>query len=58
MALGEGCPQAYAPFEELMRRRLGGERLYVPSRRLGLCVALRHWCRPRDRVLMSPVKTT
>ncbi|MFE9595427.1 DegT/DnrJ/EryC1/StrS family aminotransferase [Streptomyces sp. NPDC006294] len=55
MALGEGCPQAYAPLEELMRRRLGRECLYVPSCRLGLYLALRHWCRPGDRVLMSPV---
>ncbi|MGW7285071.1 DegT/DnrJ/EryC1/StrS family aminotransferase [Streptomyces sp. NPDC054847] len=55
MALGEGCPQAYAPLEELMRRRLGRECLYVPSCRLGLYVALRHWCRPGGRILMSPV---
>lgn len=55
MALGEGCPAAYAPLEELMRRRLGRECLYVPSCRLGLYVALRHWCRPGGRVLMSPV---
>ncbi|MEV8395109.1 MULTISPECIES: DegT/DnrJ/EryC1/StrS family aminotransferase [unclassified Streptomyces] len=38
-----------------MRRRLGRECLYVPSCRLGLYVALRHWCRPGGRVLMSPV---
>ncbi|WP_405570216.1 MULTISPECIES: DegT/DnrJ/EryC1/StrS family aminotransferase [Streptomyces] len=55
MALGEGCPAAYAPLEELMRRRLGRECLYVPSCRLGLYLALRHWCRPGGRVLMSPV---
>lgn len=55
MALGEGCPTAYAPLEELMQRRLGRESLYVPSCRLGLYVALRHWCPPGGRVLMSPV---
>ena len=55
MALGEGCPAAYAPLEALMRNRLGRECLYVPSCRLGLYVALRHWCPPGARVLMSPV---
>ncbi|MFF5568518.1 DegT/DnrJ/EryC1/StrS family aminotransferase [Streptomyces sp. NPDC012623] len=38
-----------------MRRRLGRECLYVPSCRFGLYVALRHWCPPGGRVLMSPV---
>ncbi|MGI5398502.1 DegT/DnrJ/EryC1/StrS family aminotransferase [Streptomyces sp. CA-135486] len=38
-----------------MRNRLGRECLYVPSCRLGLYVALRHWCPPGGRVLMSPV---
>ncbi|WP_405802032.1 DegT/DnrJ/EryC1/StrS family aminotransferase [Streptomyces sp. NBC_01506] len=38
-----------------MRRRLGRECLYMPSCRLGLYVALRHWCPPGGRVLMSPV---
>ncbi|MCM2390110.1 DegT/DnrJ/EryC1/StrS family aminotransferase [Streptomyces albipurpureus] len=38
-----------------MRQRLGRECLYVPSCRLGLYVALRHWCPPGGRVLMSPV---
>ncbi|WP_309050192.1 DegT/DnrJ/EryC1/StrS family aminotransferase [Streptomyces sp.] len=47
---------AYAELEEDMRRRLGGrECLYVPSCRLGLYLALRHFCRPGGRVLMSPV---
>lgn len=55
MALGEGCPTAYAPLEALMGRRLGRECLYVPSCRTGLYVALRHWCPPGGRVLMSPV---
>ncbi|MEW5633098.1 DegT/DnrJ/EryC1/StrS aminotransferase family protein, partial [Streptomyces hydrogenans] len=39
-----------------MRARLGGrECLYVPSCRLGLYLALRRWCPPGGRVLMSPV---
>ncbi|MFG3508219.1 DegT/DnrJ/EryC1/StrS family aminotransferase [Streptomyces sp. NPDC047821] len=38
-----------------MRARLGRECLYVPSCRLGLYVALRHFCPPGGRVLMSPV---
>ncbi|MGW0121156.1 DegT/DnrJ/EryC1/StrS family aminotransferase [Streptomyces sp. NPDC003327] len=47
---------AYAELEERMRVRLGGrECLYVPSCRFGLYLALRHWCRPGGRVLMSPV---
>ncbi|MEU9061959.1 DegT/DnrJ/EryC1/StrS family aminotransferase [Streptomyces sp. NPDC048430] len=35
--------------------RLGRECLYVPSCRLGLYLALRHWCEPGGRILMSPV---
>ncbi|MBD0708633.1 MULTISPECIES: DegT/DnrJ/EryC1/StrS family aminotransferase [unclassified Streptomyces] len=47
---------AYAELEERMRARLDGrECLYVPSCRLGLYLALRHWCPPGGRVLMSPV---
>ncbi|RDG38677.1 DegT/DnrJ/EryC1/StrS aminotransferase family protein, partial [Streptomyces corynorhini] len=38
-----------------MRERLGRDVLYMPSCRLGLYVALRHWCPPGGRVLMSPV---
>ncbi len=38
-----------------MRGRLGRECVYVPSCRFGLYAALRHWCRPGGRVLMSPV---
>ncbi|WP_338678294.1 DegT/DnrJ/EryC1/StrS family aminotransferase [Streptomyces sp. SCSIO 30461] len=38
-----------------MRDRTGRECLYVPSCRFGLYLALRHWCRPGGRVLMSPV---
>ncbi|MCX5382048.1 DegT/DnrJ/EryC1/StrS family aminotransferase [Streptomyces sp. NBC_00083] len=46
---------AYEELEAAMRRRLGRECLYVPSCRLGLYVALRHWCPPGGLVLMSPV---
>ncbi|MCX4981284.1 DegT/DnrJ/EryC1/StrS family aminotransferase [Streptomyces sp. NBC_00572] len=47
---------AYAELEGRMRGRLGGrECLYVPSCRFGLYLALRHWCGPGGRVLMSPV---
>ncbi|MFC7896338.1 DegT/DnrJ/EryC1/StrS family aminotransferase [Streptomyces sp. NPDC057381] len=38
-----------------MRGRLGRECVYVPSCRFGLYAALRHWCPPGGRVLMSPV---
>ncbi|MGP2436498.1 DegT/DnrJ/EryC1/StrS family aminotransferase [Streptomyces sp. JW3] len=38
-----------------MRDRLGRECVYVPSCRFGLYAALRHWCPPGGRVLMSPV---
>lgn len=41
--------------EATMRDRLGRECLYLPSCRLALYVALRHWCAPGGRVLMSPV---
>ncbi|MCX4764229.1 DegT/DnrJ/EryC1/StrS family aminotransferase [Streptomyces sp. NBC_01275] len=41
--------------EAAMRDRLGRECVYVPSCRFGLFVALRHWCPPGGRVLMSPV---
>ncbi|MEU3689668.1 DegT/DnrJ/EryC1/StrS family aminotransferase [Streptomyces narbonensis] len=47
---------AYAELEGRMRDRLGGrECLYVPSCRFGLYLALRRWCEPGGRVLMSPV---
>ncbi|MFF0445510.1 DegT/DnrJ/EryC1/StrS family aminotransferase [Streptomyces sp. NPDC004609] len=55
MALGEGRPSAYTALEQLMRERLGRECLYVPSGRIALWLAMRHWCRPGGRVLMSPV---
>lgn len=38
-----------------MRARLGRECLHVPSCRLGLYVALRHWCEPGGKILTSPV---
>ncbi|CAM5684664.1 DegT/DnrJ/EryC1/StrS aminotransferase family protein OS=Streptomyces alboniger OX=132473 GN=CP975_01335 PE=3 SV=1 [Streptomyces alboniger] len=40
---------------EEMARRLGRECVYTPSARLALYLALRRWCRPGARVLMSPV---
>ena len=55
MAHGENGPTAHAGLESAMRARLGRECLYVPSCRLGLYVALRHWCEPGGRILMSPV---
>ncbi|MER5183809.1 DegT/DnrJ/EryC1/StrS family aminotransferase [Streptomyces sp. NPDC002896] len=39
----------------MMTRRLGRECVYTPSARLALYLALRRWCRPGARVLMSPV---
>ncbi|MEU6374340.1 DegT/DnrJ/EryC1/StrS family aminotransferase [Streptomyces sp. NPDC046909] len=38
-----------------MTRRLGRECVYTPSARLALYLALRRWCRPGARILMSPV---
>lgn len=46
---------ACADLEAAMRRRTGRAALYVPSCRFGLYLALRHWCAPGGRVLMSPV---
>ncbi len=39
----------------MMTRRVGRECVYTPSARLALYLALRRWCRPGARVLMSPV---
>ncbi|MDF3142776.1 DegT/DnrJ/EryC1/StrS family aminotransferase, partial [Streptomyces sp. T21Q-yed] len=39
----------------MMTRRIGRECVYTPSARLALYLALRRWCRPGGRVLMSPV---
>ncbi|MEV5998071.1 DegT/DnrJ/EryC1/StrS family aminotransferase [Streptomyces griseomycini] len=61
MAIGEAGPGSVRSgsqprrLEETMRGRLGRECVYVPSCRFGLYVALRHWCPPGGRVLMSPV---
>ncbi|MBC9726152.1 DegT/DnrJ/EryC1/StrS family aminotransferase [Streptomyces sp. TRM68367] len=61
MAIGEAGPGSALlgsrakRLEETMRARLGRECVYVPSCRFGLFVALRHWCPPGGRVLMSPV---
>ncbi|GHB55651.1 hypothetical protein GCM10010377_53410 [Streptomyces viridiviolaceus] len=62
MATGEAGPgqarstsQPRERLEETMRSRLGRESVYVPSCRFGLYAALRHWCPPGGRVLMSPV---
>ncbi len=61
MAIGEAGPRSARSrsrpqrLEETMRGRLGRECVYVPSCRLGLYVALRHFCPPGGRVLMSPV---
>ncbi|MEU3890964.1 DegT/DnrJ/EryC1/StrS family aminotransferase [Streptomyces sp. NPDC029041] len=61
MAIGEAGPGSVRRgarpkrLEETMRVRLGRECVYVPSCRFGLYVALRHWCPPGGRVLMSPV---
>lgn len=41
--------------EDAMRGRLDRECVYVPSCRLALYLALRHWCPPGGRILMSPV---
>ncbi|GAA2560234.1 MULTISPECIES: DegT/DnrJ/EryC1/StrS family aminotransferase [Streptomyces] len=61
MAMGEAGPGSVRSgsqpkrLEETVRGRLGRECVYVPSCRFGLFVALRHWCPPGGRVLMSPV---
>ncbi|SDL13954.1 DegT/DnrJ/EryC1/StrS family aminotransferase [Streptomyces indicus] len=44
-----------ARLADAMARRIGRECLYTPSARLALYLALRRWCRPGGRVLMSPV---
>ncbi|MBD9734957.1 DegT/DnrJ/EryC1/StrS family aminotransferase [Streptomyces sp. H28] len=61
MAIGEAGPGSARSgarprrLEETLRARLGRECVYMPSCRLGLYVALRHWCPPGGRILMSPV---
>lgn len=39
----------------LVAERTGRHCLALPSNRLGLYLALRHWCRPGQRLLMSPI---
>lgn len=41
--------------EDLIAERTGRRCLYLPSNRLGLYLALRHWCTPGQRLLMSPI---
>ncbi|MEO3813078.1 DegT/DnrJ/EryC1/StrS family aminotransferase [Sphaerisporangium sp. B11E5] len=41
--------------EQLIAARTGRETVYLPSNRLGLFLALRHWCTPGQRLLMSPI---
>ncbi|MFC4586196.1 DegT/DnrJ/EryC1/StrS family aminotransferase [Sphaerisporangium corydalis] len=41
--------------EQLLAARTGREGVYLPSNRLGLYLALRHWCTPGQRLLMSPI---
>ncbi|MFD1114911.1 DegT/DnrJ/EryC1/StrS family aminotransferase, partial [Sphaerisporangium aureirubrum] len=41
--------------EQLIAARTGREAVYLPSNRLGLFLALRHWCTPGQRLLMSPI---
>nr|WP_217170214.1 DegT/DnrJ/EryC1/StrS family aminotransferase [Streptomyces sp. AC512_CC834] len=62
MAIGEAGPgsvrdgsRSRRRLEATLRGRLGRECVYVPSCRFGLYAALRHWCPPGGRVLMSPV---
>jgi len=39
----------------LIAERTGRHCLLLPSNRLGLYLALRHWCSPGQRLLMSPI---
>ncbi|MFC7385339.1 DegT/DnrJ/EryC1/StrS family aminotransferase [Sphaerisporangium rhizosphaerae] len=41
--------------ERHLAARTGRETVYLPSNRLGLYLALRHWCTPGQRLLMSPI---
>mgnify|MGYP000040393207 CR=1 FL=1 len=41
--------------EALVAARTGRHCLALPSNRLGLYLALRHWCAPGQRLLMSPI---
>ncbi|GII91478.1 DegT/DnrJ/EryC1/StrS family aminotransferase [Sinosporangium siamense] len=48
-AQGDGSPEA------LIAARTGRHCVYLPSNRLGLYIALRYWCSPGQRLLMSPI---
>ncbi|GII78424.1 hypothetical protein Sru01_34060 [Sphaerisporangium rufum] len=41
--------------ERHVAARTGRECVHLPSNRLGLYLALRHWCTPGQRLLMSPI---
>jgi dTDP-4-amino-4,6-dideoxygalactose transaminase len=41
--------------EEIIARRTGRHCLHLPSNRMGLYLALRHWTTPGQRLLMSPI---
>jgi hypothetical protein len=41
--------------EEMIAQRTGRHCLALPSNRLGVYLALRHWTTPGQRLLMSPV---
>ncbi|GAA3827170.1 hypothetical protein GCM10022226_55090 [Sphaerisporangium flaviroseum] len=41
--------------EKLLAARTGRESVCLPSNRLGLYLALRRWCTPGQRLLMSPI---
>jgi hypothetical protein len=40
---------------QIVANRIGRRCLHLPSNRLGLFLALRHWCTPGQRLLMSPI---
>jgi hypothetical protein len=40
---------------QIVAERTGRRCLHLPSNRLGLYLALRHWCTPGQRLLMSPI---
>ena len=43
------------PVVKRIAERTGRHCLLLPSNRLGLYLALRHWCTPGQRLLMSPI---
>ncbi|MFG1686888.1 DegT/DnrJ/EryC1/StrS family aminotransferase [Nonomuraea sp. NPDC049269] len=48
-------PAATEPVVKRIAERTGRHCLLLPSNRLGLYLALRHWCTPGQRLLMSPI---